>query len=73
MSTRPIPPNQNRQEKLSELFESVCGTTVIHEQQEEQRHQPNEEDGESPTIIETYLEQNLRSDGLEDAIGHPDQ
>ena len=61
-----------RQQRLGEVFESVCGTTVIHEQQEEQRHRPDDEQVETPVTIETYLDQNLRSDGLDDAIDSPD-
>lgn len=61
-----------RQQRLSDLFESVCGTSVIHERQEEQRHRPDDEQVDTPVAIETYLDQNLRSDGLEDAIESPD-
>lgn len=61
-----------QQQRLGDLFESVCGTSVIHERQEEQRHRPDDEQVDTPVAIETYLDQNLRSDGLEDAIESPD-
>lgn len=57
-----------RRDRLSDLFESVTGTTVIEERQEEQVHRLDGE-GESSTEIESYLEKSLGADGLEDAIG----
>ncbi|MFW6384875.1 MAG: hypothetical protein ACOCY7_01930 [Halodesulfurarchaeum sp.] len=63
---------ENRQERLSALFESVTGTTVITEHQEEQVHRPHVEARNSPEAIESYLEESLASDGLEDAIDVPD-
>lgn len=73
MSTRFAGPSPARQRQLRDLFEAVCGTTVIREQQEEQRLDSADERVESPVTIESYLEESLRSDGLEDAIGRPDQ
>lgn len=73
MSETQAPDSRSRrQQHLGDVFESVCGTSVIHERQEEQRHRPDDEQVDTPLTIETYLDQNLRSDGLEDAIGTPD-
>lgn len=64
-------PVRDRRDHLRNVFESITGTTVILYRQEEQVPRL-ELDGESPVDIETYLEDSLAADGLEDAIGQPD-
>lgn len=57
--------------RLQRIFESVTGTDTVREFQDEQVNRSDLGGEDTAGSIETYLDDLVATDGLEDAIGPP--